>query len=280
MRLPSMSKYKHLPLRGLGGCGCGKLRLLVSQLASSLAGKRAIPHFSSSNLSNAAALVAILSGICVSNAQAVVLQENASADRNGRDQMKTSEPPQNVVSHIAGGVSTSEAKDTGQRRIQWVRHVSAAYRERSQIIILMCVMVIILALVLYWQYLKDSMPLLVAAPMCLLTIVIGLLYDDQHRNIINEILAFICGMVVCGLFRLISQRKVLTACECRMCVSEFIVGKKLGEGNFGSVYKCKTSRKNSLFGAGVTCVVKRIRVNLDTGSLRPHVRIAYGLIYQ
>ena len=273
-----MSKYKHLPLRGLGGCGCvnTSLRLLVSQLAS-LAGKRAIPHFSSSNLSNAAALVAILSGICVcTNAQAVVLQENASADRNNsRDQMKTNErPPQTIVSHMAGGASTSEAKDTGQRRIQWVRHVSAAYRERSQIIILMCVMVIILALFLYWQYLKDSMPLLVAAPMCLLTIVIGLLYDDQHRNIINEILAFICGMVVCGLFRLISQRKVLTACECRMCVSEFIVGKKLGEGNFGSVYKCKTSRKNALFGAGVTCVVKRIRVNLDTGSVRPHILVA------
>jgi len=128
----------------------------------------------------------------------------------------------------------------------------------------MCVAIIVAALALYWQYLRDCMPLLVAAPLCSLTLAIGLLYDDQHRNLVNEGLAFICGIVVCGLLRLISQRKVLMACECRMCDAELLIGKKIGAGNFGSVYKCKTSRKSVFFGAGLQCVVKRIRVNLDT----------------
>ena len=152
----------------------------------------------------------------------------------------------------------------GPARKKWVRHVSAAYRQRSLLIIFMWIAVIVVALALYWQYLRDSMPLLVAIPMSILTLAIGLLYDDEHRNLVNEGLAFVCGIVVCGLFQLVSNRKVLTTCECRMCSSELLVGKLLGAGNFGSVYKCKTSRRSALFGSGLHCVLKRIRVNLDT----------------
>ena len=150
------------------------------------------------------------------------------------------------------------------RRQRWVRHVSRAYMERKFLMIMMWTALLVAAVALYWRYLRDTMPLLVAAPLCLLTLAIGLLYDDQNNNVVNESITFLCGIVVCALFRLVSHRKVLMACECRMCENEVLVGKKLGAGNFGSVYKCKTGKKNTLFGAGLQCVVKRIPVNLDT----------------
>lgn len=150
-----------------------------------------------------------------------------------------------------------------QRRRQWVRHVSQAYRERQTLIITMWAAIAVMALGLYWVYLRDAMPLFAAMPLCLLTLAIGLLYDDQHRNLVNELLAFICGIVVCLLLRLVTQRRVLRHCECRMCDGELLVGKKLGAGNFGSVFKCKTSRRSTLFQPGLHCVVKRIYVNLD-----------------
>jgi len=168
--------------------------------------------------------------------------------------------------HAGSGVhgASTPPPSSGPRRKQWVRHVSEAYKERRMIMILMWSSLIVAALALYWRYLMDSMPLLVAAPLCLLTLAIGLLYDDRNNNVVNEMLSFVCGIVVCALFRLVSHRKVLMACECRMCENELLMGKKLGAGNFGSVFKCKTGKKNTLFGAGLQCVVKRIRVNLDT----------------
>ena len=155
------------------------------------------------------------------------------------------------------------AKDVPVRQ-KWVRNVSAAYRERVMLIIVVYILVVAVALALYFQYLRESMPLLVALPLCSLTLAIGLLYDDERRNLLNESLAFVCGIVACHLFKVVCQRKVLMACECRMCEAELHVGRLLGAGNFGSVYKCKTSRKSGLFGGGLHCVLKRIRVALDT----------------
>ena len=151
-----------------------------------------------------------------------------------------------------------------QTRRQWVRHVSQAYRERKALIIAGWAAIAAIALALYFQYLRDAMPLAAATPLCLLTLAIGLLYDDQHRNLVNELLTFVCGIVLCLLLRLVTQRRVLRSCECKMCDGELLVGHKLGAGNFGSVYKCKTSRRATLFQPGLHCVVKRIYVNLET----------------
>jgi len=192
-------------------------------------------------------------------------------DGGGGKYQENARRPRGVVITLGdrdggGGVhgASMPSHSSEPRRQQWVRHVSRAYMERKFLMIMMWTALLVAAVALYWRYLRDTMPLLVAAPLCLLTLAIGLLYDDQNNNVVNESITFLCGIVVCALFRLVSHRKVLMACECRMCENEVLVGKKLGAGNFGSVYKCKTGKKNTLFGAGLQCVVKRIPVNLDT----------------
>ena len=71
-----------------------------------------------------------------------------------------------------------------QTRRQWVRHVSQAYKERQALIITGWTAIVAIALALYFQFLRDAMPLAAATPLCLLTLAIGLLYDEKHRNLV------------------------------------------------------------------------------------------------
>ena len=71
---------------------------------------------------------------------------------------------------------------------------------------------------------------------------------------------FVSGMTVFGVFRVLSHRKVLHRCQCRLCEREMSIVSKLGEGSFGAVYTARTTHRAS---EGVTCVVKRVPVDLD-----------------
>ena len=55
-------------------------------------------------------------------------------------------------------------------------------------------------------------------------------------------------------------------CQCRLCDREVVIVSKLGEGNYGSVFRAKTTMR-APEGRGVQFVVKRVAVNPQFHSL-------------
>eukprot|EP00291_Cryptomonas_curvata_P005911 CAMPEP_0172201748 /NCGR_PEP_ID=MMETSP1050-20130122/30205_1 /TAXON_ID=233186 /ORGANISM="Cryptomonas curvata, Strain CCAP979/52" /LENGTH=735 /DNA_ID=CAMNT_0012879495 /DNA_START=41 /DNA_END=2245 /DNA_ORIENTATION=+ len=158
----------------------------------------------------------------------------------------------------------SAARPAGRhsRRKNWASHVSTAYTVRKYQVIAIWCGVLLAACLIYWLFLREHIPPAWAASFCLLIFVIGFLYNSETSNVVNELLTFVSGMTVFGVLRVLSHRKVLHRCQCRLCEREMSIVSKLGEGSFGAVYTARTTHRASE-GAGVTCVVKRVPVDLD-----------------
>ena len=149
------------------------------------------------------------------------------------------------------------------RRKNWATHVSTAYMVRKHQLLGIWVGILLISCAIYWFFLREHIPPVWAAAFCFLIFIIGFLYNSESNNIVNEVLTFVSGMTVFGIYRMLSHRKVLHRCQCRMCDREVNISTKLGEGSFGAVYKARTTHRSSE-GAGVTCVVKRVPVDLET----------------
>ena len=188
-------------------------------------------------------------------------------DTGDAPQLSASRPPR-VTEKI-----TPRAGSHNGKRKNWATHVSAAYLVRKYQLLGIWTTVLLAACAVYWLFLREHIPPAWAAPFCLLIFVIGLLYNSESSNVVNEALTFVSGMAVFGVARVLSHRKVLHRCQCRMCEREVAVSAKLGEGSFGAVYKARTTQR-APEGAGVTCVVKRVPVDLDKdindGERPPH----------
>eukprot|EP00285_Hemiselmis_virescens_P016846 CAMPEP_0173406338 /NCGR_PEP_ID=MMETSP1356-20130122/64404_1 /TAXON_ID=77927 ORGANISM="Hemiselmis virescens, Strain PCC157" /NCGR_SAMPLE_ID=MMETSP1356 /ASSEMBLY_ACC=CAM_ASM_000847 /LENGTH=248 /DNA_ID=CAMNT_0014367317 /DNA_START=22 /DNA_END=765 /DNA_ORIENTATION=+ len=128
--------------------------------------------------------------------------------------------------------------------------------------ILIYVVTILASVAVYAFFLKIHVPPLWAAPFVVWIFTIGLLWDSEGSNPLNEALAFLSGMAVLLVLRIVDRRRSLGNCECRLCIKELIVSNKLGEGSFGTVYRCRTTHR-APEGRNIRCVVKRVPVDFD-----------------
>jgi len=156
----------------------------------------------------------------------------------------------------------SPPRGSQNRKKNWSSHVSSAYIVRKYQLLGIWCGVLLVACAIYWLFLREHIPPAWAAAFCFLVFIVGLLYNSESSNVVNEALTFVIGMTVFGVLRVLSHRKVLHCCQCRMCDREVSVSTKLGEGSFGAVYKARTTHR-APEGAGVKCVVKRVPVDFD-----------------
>ena len=54
-----------------------------------------------------------------------------------------------------------------------------------------------------------------------------------------------------------TKRREKKRCNCAMCMKQFVVTERIGEGAFGTVHRCQDVEKNE------SCVVKMIKVNIE-----------------
>lgn len=160
-------------------------------------------------------------------------------------------------------VADDDTEDSpgAERRKNWA-HASNAFVQRQYCMVIGNVAMIVLSLVLYSNYLRAHVPPVWAMVFVVFFFVVGLLYDPSSGNHLNEVLAFLSGAAFFLVTRIVRTRTRLGDCQCRLCAREVLVTDKLGEGSFGSIYKCRTTAKASE-GRNVTCVVKRVPVDFD-----------------
>ncbi|KAJ1484459.1 hypothetical protein T484DRAFT_1797014 [Baffinella frigidus] len=149
---------------------------------------------------------------------------------------------QQESSDSGGNLREGEEKRKGTK---WVAHFSAAYAQRQRIILSCLVAVCIAGFYLYLIYLRQVVPIFHGLSLSLLVVFFGMLWEPDRGSLKNEVLAFAAGCLVWGLGSKIFKRKYLKTCECRLCDKEVVIVSKLGEGNYGSVFRAPPCTVNS-----------------------------------